>query len=165
MSLMIPRETIDQLRNYIDISLNGYGIDCTLYIPTNTTYSEAEKLDVFATPSDYNFLPYSAKVFIQWTPSIWRLKKLGLFTEGQIPILAYLPNKATVLDDSSAGSDVGDEVEVDIVQHSYIKLLPEYIPDDQKGVEEFEIVDLGLPNFHDAAITKIYKLTPRRVKQ
>lgn len=158
---MLPRESIDQLRNYVDISLSGYGVDCTLYIPTNTSYSDAEKLDVFATPSDYSFLSYTAKVFINWTPNIWKLKKLGLFTEGQVPILAYLPNKVIALE----GSEAGDEVSVDITPHSYVRILPEYIPDDQKGVEEFEIVNIGTPNIQDAIIYKIYSLVPRRVKQ
>jgi hypothetical protein len=160
MSRMIPRESIDVLREYVDISLTSYGIDCTLYIPTNTSYAVAEKLDVFATPSDYSFLSYSAKVFIQWTPNIWRLKKLGLFTEGQVPILAYFPNKVIALE----GSEAGSEVEVDIVKTSYIKILPEYIPEDQKGVEEFEVVNVGTPNMQDAVITKLYSLVPRRVK-
>lgn len=161
MSRQIPRASIDVLRDYVDISLTSYGIDCTLYIPTNTSYSEAEKLDVFATPGDYSFLTYSAKVFIQWNPNIWRLKKLGLFTEGQIPILAYFPNKVTALE----GSEAGTEIEVDIVKTSYIRILPEYIPDDQKGVEEFEVVNVGTPNMQDAVIVKIYSLVPRRVKQ
>lgn len=158
---MIPRASIDVLRDFVDVSLSAYGIDCTLYIPTDTSYGEAEKLDVFATPGDYDFLSYSTKVFIEWTPNIWRLKKLGLFTEGQVPILAYFPNKVTALE----GSEVGTEVEVDIVKCSYIRILPEYIPDDQKGVEEFEIVNVGSPNMHDAIITKMYSLVPRRVKQ
>jgi len=160
MSRMLPRESIDVLRDYVDISLTSYGIDCTLYIPTDVSYSEAEKLDVFATPSDYSFLSYSAKVFIQWTPNIWRLKKLGLFVEGQVPILAYFPNKVTALE----GSEAGTEVEVDIVKTSYIRIPLEYIPDDQKGVEEFEVINVGTPNMQDAVITKLYSLVPRRVK-
>jgi len=161
MSLMIPRESIDQLRNYTDISLSAYGIDCTLYIPTNTSYSDAEKLDVFVTPEDYSFLSYTAKVFISWIPNIWLLKKLGLYVEGQKPILAYLPNRATAL----GGSEEGEEVEINIVQHSYIKMLPEYIPDDQSGVEEYEIINIGTPHIHDAVINRVYSLAPRRVKQ
>ena len=158
---MIPRESIDQLRNYVDISLTSYGIDCTLYIPTNTSYNEVEVLDVFSTPADYDFLSYTAKVFIQWTPNIWKLKKLGLFVEGQTPILAYFPNKVIALE----GSETGDEVDVDIIQHSYIKITPEYIPDDQKGVEEYEIVNVGTKNIQDALLVHMYSLVPRRVKQ
>ena len=161
MSNMIPRETIDQLRNYVDISLDAYGIDCTLYIPTAATYAAAEKLDVFSTPADYDFVSYTAKVFIHWTPSIWKLKKLGLFVEGQLPILAYFPNKVKYAD----GSNEGDSVEVDIVQRSYIRILPEFIPDDVEGVEEYEIVNVGTKNMQDAICVQIYSLVPRRTEQ
>lgn len=161
MSRMVPRESIDQLRNYVDISLTSYGIDCTLYIPTDTSYGEVEKLDVFAKPGDYSYLSYSAKVFINWMPNIWRLKKLGLFVEGQVPILAYFGNKATALE----GSEAGEEVDVDVVLHSYIRIEPEFIPSNQKDVEEFEIVNMGTPNMQDAVLYKVFSLVPRRVKQ
>lgn len=161
MSRMIPRESIDQLRNYVDISLSAYGIDCILYIPTNVSYNKAEKLDVFATPDSYEYLSYSTKVFINWSPNIWKLKKLGLFTEGQVPILAYLGNKAI----AQEGSETGEEVNIDVGLHSYIKITPEYIPDNHKGVEEFEVVNIGTPNMQDATIYKIYSLVPRRVKK
>jgi len=161
MSRMIPRESIDVLRDYVDVSLLAYGIDCTLYIPTNVSYDDAEKLDVFATPEDYEYIAYSAKVFIDWNPHIWKLKRLGLYTEDQVPILAYFGNKATVLE----GSNAGEEVEIDIPIHSYIKIEPEYIPNDQKDIDEFEIVNVGTPNMQDAIIYKVYSLVPRRVQQ
>ena len=161
MSNMIPRETIDALRNYTDIALGAFGIACTLFIPTTASYNSAEALDVFSIPSDYNFNNYTCKVFIHWKPSIWKLKKLGLFVEGQAPILAYFPNKVTYAD----GSNEGDLVEVDIVQRSYIRILPEYIPDDTKGVEEYEIVNVGTKNMQDAVCVQIYSLVPRRVVQ
>lgn len=155
MSKMIPRETIDALRHQVNISLDNFGIDCTLHIPTVDSYNTAEKLDVFATPNDYIYTEYSAKVFIHWSPNVWFLKKLGLFVEGQVPILAYLGNKAINQD--------GDEVDVNVVLRSYIKITPEFIPNNYKGVEEFEVVNIGTSHMHDAAIVRVYALTPRRV--
>jgi len=161
MSRMIPRESIDVLRDFIDVTLLSYGIECVLYIPTNASYNEAEKLDVFATPDNYEYESYSAKVFIDWSPNIWRLKKLGLYTEDQTPIIANFGNKVTVLE----GSNAGDKVEVDIPLHSYIRINPEFIPDNQEDIEEFEIVNIGTPNMQDAVIYKVYSLAPRKVKQ
>jgi len=160
MSRMIPRRSIDQLRNYVDISLISYGIECTLYIPTNTSYSEVEKQDVFFVPGDYDYLSYSAKVFINWTASTYKLKKLGLYTEDAIPIVGYMGTKATVLE----GSNVGDEVDIDITLHSYIKIAPEFVPDSYVGNEEFEVVNIATPSMQEAAIVQIYSLVPRRIK-
>ena len=92
---MFPRESIDVLRDYVDIALDAIGIDCTLFIPNAASYNTAEKLDIFATPADLNFDSYSAKVFIHWNPSMYKLKKLGLFTEDSLPILVWFGNKAS----------------------------------------------------------------------
>jgi len=73
MSKMIPRRSIDVLRNYVDVSLDNYGIDCTLYIPDAASYNAAERLDVYATPDDYTYVPYTTKVFIEWGPYTYRL--------------------------------------------------------------------------------------------
>jgi len=157
---MLPRETIDVLRDYVDIALDAIGMDCTLYIPTNTTYGEAEKLDVFAKPSDYSYLSYSAKVFIQWNPSLYKLKKLGLFTEDALPILVRFGNKATALE----GSNVGTIVSIDVSLKSYFRVEPEFIPGNYEGVEEFELVNVASKGMQDAVIRKVYSAVPRRVQ-
>lgn len=157
---MLPRETIDVLRDYVDIALDAIGMDCTLFIPTNTSYSEAEKLDVFAKPSDYTYLKYSAKVFIQWNPSMYKLKKLGLYIEDDIPILCWFGNKATALE----GSDAGSEVAIDVALKSYFELEPEFIPGNFKGIEQFAVVNVASKGMQDAIIRKIYSAVPRRVR-
>ena len=153
---MLPRASIDVLRDYVDIALDAIGIDCTLYIPYNT----AEKLDIFAKPSDYSYVSYSAKVFINWSPNTRLLKKLGLFTEDVLPILARLGNKAIALE----GPNEGVEVPINTVLHSYIRIEPEFIPEKYVGVEEFEVVDVASQGFQDAVIRRIYTLVPRRVQ-
>jgi len=157
---MLPRGSIDVLRDYVDIALDAIGMDCTLYIPTNTSYIEAEKLDVFAKPSDYNYTSYSAKTFINWSPKVRILKKLGLFTEDQLPILARFGNKAVALE----GPNKGLKVSIDTMLHSYIKIEPEFISEKYVGIEEFEIVDVASQGFQDAVIRRIYSLVPRRVQ-
>jgi len=135
-------------------------MDCTLYIPTNTSYATAEQLDVFAKPSDYSYSSYTAKVFIQWSPSLYKLKKLGLFTEDVIPILVRFGNKATALD----GDNVGTVVSMDVTLKSYFEIEPEFIPGNFEGAEQFEIVNVASKGMQDAIIRKIYSAVPRRVQ-
>lgn len=158
----LPRESIDVLRDYVDISLDCIGMDCTLYIPTNTSYSDVEKLDVFAKPSDYNYNSYAAKVFIKWNPSLYKLKKLGLFTEDFLPILVHFGNKATVV--SVEGLEAGIEVSIDVSLKSYFEITPEFIPENYKGVEQFELVNIASQGMQDALIRKLYSAVPRRVQ-
>jgi len=157
---MIPRRLIDVFRHQVDVSLGNYGIDCKLYKPTNISYNEAEKLDVFAVKDDYEFIEYSAKVFIEWSPNLYKLKKLGLFTEDSIPILAWFGNKVIAME----GSEAGEEVDIDIVLHSYFIVEPEYIPNNLKGTESFELVNPVIKHMHDAVLVQGFLVVPRRIK-
>jgi hypothetical protein len=158
---MIPRESIDVLRNQVEVTLANYGIDCTLYIPTNTSWDSAKRKDVFETPSDYEYVSYSAKVFIEWGVSVNRLKKLGVFVEGMLPILAWFGNRATAID----GSDAGIEVDIDIIIQSYFTIEPEFIPSNYQGLEAFEIVNQTVKAIHDAEIFRGFSIAPRRIKK
>lgn len=160
---MIPRETINGLRAYVDVVLNAIGMDCTLYLPTDATYDAAAKLDVFAKPNDYLYHSYSAKVHVQWNPSLYKLKKLGLFIEDQLSILVWFGNKATVI--SAAGHTVGDIVDIDTCLKGYFEITPEFIPANYVGVEQFEIVNVASKGMQDAVIRKVYSAVPRRIKQ
>jgi hypothetical protein len=163
MSKLIPRAMIDVLRAYTDIALDAVGIDCVLYIPTDASYSEAEKLDVFSKSSDYSYRKYSAKVFINWSPNIYRLKKLGLFVEGAaLPILAWFGNKAIIADEEE--SSFGQEVNIDVIIHSYFEIQPEMIPDNYKTTEQFEVLNPIIKSMHDAIIRQQFVIAPRRIK-
>lgn len=161
MSRLIPQRTIDAIRQVVNVALDVAGISCTLYIPTTTSYNVAEKLDVYDTPQDYAYYSYSTTVFLDWKPTISRLKKLGLFTEGSLPILAWFPYQAIALTGSSAGSIV----EIDPNLHSYFRIDPEMVPDDQEIAEEFEIVNVSVTGIHDATLTRVYAVAPRRVRK
>ncbi len=161
MSKMIPRESIDAFRQQLDVTVDLYGIECTLYIPTTTSSNTAEKLDVYTVPADYATLSYTAQVFIEWNPDMKRLRKLGLFTEKSAPILAWFGRKATALE----GSPAGEIVTVDPLIHSWFSIAPEFVPGSVAGAEEFELIDIVVPPhlIHDAIIGKGFKIAPRRV--
>ena len=155
MSRMIPQRTVDALRAQVNTSLENFGITCSLYIPTNLDTTEVD--DIYQAPVDYEFTHYTTTCYIDWNPNIFRLKALGLFVEGELPIMVYLPYEAT--DDSDV------LVDIDILRHSYIGIEPQYIPDNQEGAEEFELVDIVLDKFHDSAIVKTWKAVPRRFEE
>jgi len=161
MSLILPRRTIDILRSQVDVVLDIIGIDCIIYVPTTTSLEENEGFDIFEKPSDLTYVSYSAKCFIVWNPNKYRLRKLGIYVEEEIPMVVWLPNKATALE----GSESGTEVDVDIVQRSYIRINPEFIPNNVTDVIEFELVDLKVKGMHDAVLVKAYKGVPRRVER
>lgn len=161
MSKLIPQRTIDAIRQVVNVALDVAGIPCILYIPTVTSYNTAERMDVYNTPQDYIYYSYSTTVFLEWKPTTHRLKKLGFFTEGSLPILAWFPYQATAL----TGSDAGSVVNIDPNLHSYFRITPEMVPDNYVDVEEFEIVNVSTTGIHDATLTRVYAVAPRRVKQ
>ena len=157
---MIPQALVDALRHQVNVTLNKvYGMDCTLFIPTVESYNAAEMKDVFAKPGDYQFVSYSTKVFIEWQPTAYRLKKLGLFVEGNLPIVAWFPTKAIALE----GSNIGAEVDIDVVKQSYFEIETEFIPENFKKNSQYEILDPIIKGMQDAVVRKGYSVVPRRV--
>lgn len=159
MSRLIPRRTIDAIRGSVDVGLSITGIDCTLYIPTNQSYLEAEKLDVYSKLADYTFSSYSTVVGIKWSPSVYELKKLGLFVEGQTPILVQFGFHATALE----GSQVGQTVPVNVVRNSWFEISPEFSEGNFVGVSQFQVVNAST-KLHDATLARVFSAAPRRVK-
>ena len=152
MSRMIPQRTVNALRAQVNTSLENFGISCDLYIPTNLATTEVD--DIYQAPVDYEFTHYTTTCFIDWNPNIFRLKALGLYVDGDTPIMVYLPYQAT--------NDSGVLVDVDVLRHSYFKITPDYVPDNFEGAEEFELVDIVADKFHDAVVVKQFKAVPRR---
>ena len=161
MSKMIPRETIDALRHQVNVTLDNFGIDCHLFIPTTSSYNDGEEDGPFSVPGDLEYTEYTTRVFIEWGASVYRLKKLGLFVEGMLPLIAHFGTKATAV----SGSEAGEEVDVDIFQRCYFTITPEFIPNDYEGIESFEIVNRAIPEMHDAAIRGTFSLAPRRTEE
>jgi len=121
MSRMIPQRVADALRQLTDLSVDLYGIDCTLFVNTNP--ETIENNDVYAKPSDYTFREYHTKVWVDWSPNKQRLRKLGLFIEDELPIIAWFSNKI-----SDVNSNIAD---IDIIVGSYFQVDVQYIPLDQ----------------------------------
>jgi hypothetical protein len=149
------------MRANVGIALDVAGIDCTIYIPTTSSLNQAEGLDVFETVNDLSFLSYSGQCFIAWNLNKYRLRKLGIYTEDDIPMVIWVPYKATALE----GSEAGSLVDIDVVQKSYIKIEQEFIPDNTKDVTEFELVDIRIKGTHDSVIGKSFKGVPRRIER
>lgn len=152
MSNMIPRESIDVFRNFNDIALDNFGFDVDLYVPTNL--KDVESADIYREPEDFEYSHYTAKIFIHWNPSVYRLKQLGVYVENELAIFVRLPNQC--LNDDSV------EVDVDILKSSYVKVALEYIPGNLQKYTEFELVDQLIKKAHDAVIIKAWKAVPRR---
>jgi len=159
MSKLIPRRTIDSIRNMIDVGLSVTGIDCTLFIPTNQSFLDAEKLDVYSKPADYTFISFRTTVGIRWSPNVYELKKLGLFVEGQTPILVQFGFHATALE----GSQVGQTVPINVTRHCYFRISPEFSEGNFVGISEFQIVNAAT-RLHDATLARIFSAAPRRIK-
>lgn len=161
MSKMIPRELVDTLRAQVDVSLDSYGIPCVIYIPTNVSVVSAEKKDVFATVLDLEYVSYDSVVFVEWGASVYRLKKLGLYVENMLPILAWFPNFAIVRE----GSNSGEKVAVNLIRRSYFVVNPEFIPNNYQGTECLELVNPAIKAMHDAVIFQGWSVVPRRIKK
>lgn len=157
MSYQIPQRTIDALRQYTDVVIDAVGIPCTLYIPNESSYQEAEREDIFRKPADYEHDVFTCKVWIEWSPSTYRLKKAGIYTEESLPMLVWFPNTIT---DSG-----GNSVEADIGLRSYFSIDSQFIPAKYTKAEEFEIVNVALRGMHDKVALKAFAAAPRRVKK
>jgi hypothetical protein len=145
MSGLIPRRVIDVVRTFNNIGVSLYGIDCTLYVPTNLTTLEPE--DIYTSPDDITYRMHGQiKVWIEWfVPKLHRLRKLGVFAEAETPIIARFQNIP------------------EVITQSYIKIKSEYIPG-KFDTDEFEIVDVLMQNMYNTEVFRYYKLAPRRAK-
>lgn len=152
MSDLVPRETIDALRHQFDLAVQKAGFDCDLYIPTNL--DDIEDLDIFQTNNDVEYEHYTCRIFVHWKPSIYRLKKLGVYVEDESPILVKF--------ERSGVNDDGETVELNILKDSYVSVPLEYMPEDFAKRSEFDLVDIIIPHAHDAVIVHGWKAVARR---
>jgi len=144
MSGIIPNETVNSFRGFNDLAVDIYGIDCDLYVALNVT--SLEPSDAYMNPSDVVFKNYpQQKVWIKWAvKDVHQLRKLGVFAEGETPIIAFFKNFP------------------EIVLHSYIKVELQYIPGGF-DTDEFEVVDILMKGTYGSEILRPFKLAPRRV--
>lgn len=153
---LLPQQMINGFRQFTNISVEAYGIDCKLYIPNNL--STVLVKDAYTKPSDYTFDEYDTKVWIEWAaPNKHQLAKLGMYVEDETNVLlAYFSN---VLRTAFQSYD-----DLDITIGSYFSVDVQYITQFQTVSNEFDIVDVRLLGMADKAAIKIFKIAPRRVK-
>jgi len=143
---ILPDQTIDAIRGFNDLGVDIYGVICDLYIPTNLTALEGR--DAYQTRAEITYKKYSdQKVWIDWSAKDFdKLRKIGVFTENELPITARFKNTP------------------EVILYSYIKVPIRYIPDTYV-VDEFEVVCPIISNSYNAEVLKRFKLAPRRVQQ
>jgi hypothetical protein len=146
MSGIIPQRVIDVVRTFNDFGVEVYGIDCTLYIPTNLTTLEPN--DIYTSPTEVTYKTYhDVKVWIEWfVKDLHRLRKLGIFAENETPIIARFTN------------------EPEVTIQSYIQIPNRYIPKNV-DTDEFEVVDILMKNTYNNEVYRYFKLAPRRRKR
>ena len=140
---LLPYDTILGLRRFQDLSVENYGIPCTLYIPTNLTTLEPD--DVYTDPDDITFKVFhDQKVWIEWyAKDLYRLRKMGVFAEHELPVLAYFKSNPVV------------------TIKSYIKVPMRYVPDSY-GVENWEVVESVMVGTYSSQTISKYKIAPLR---
>jgi len=134
---------VDSLRRAQDLAVTNYGIPCTLYIPNNLTTLEPN--DVYTNPDNITYDTYlNQKVWIEWyAKDLYKLRKMGVFAEHELPVLGYFTNSPIV------------------TIRSYITVPIRYVPDSY-GVENWEVVEsVMVGTFSNQTISK-FKLAPLR---
>jgi len=145
LSGILPKETVNVLRTFNDLAVDLYGITCSLFVPTNLTALEPN--DAYTAPADITFKQHNqVPVWIEWSvKDLNKLRKLGIFSEDQVPILAWFKRFPTV------------------TLNSYIQIETRYIPD-HYDTDRFEIVEVIMRNIYDSEIYRCFRIAPLRRK-
>lgn len=139
---LLPLQTIDTIRQHYSVVIDTYGIPCELYLPKNI--EQQERLDIYNERPSLNYDVIDTKVFIEFQPNAKRLRKLGIFVEGQIPIIGWLKENE------------------DIQRNSYIKVDIRNIPSGDWVAERYELVDRLVKSMYNSIIIEAWKLVPLR---
>lgn len=151
MSRIVPQAVTDSIRSFNDLCVTNYGIPCTLSVLKNPEIVDSK--DVYTKPSDFTFEQFETLVFIEWSLNHKRLKFLGIFVEGETPLVAWFRNKIVDLN--------GIEQDVTIPVGSKFKIPLQFIPSSTDS-DEFEIIDVVIKALHDSVALKLYKIAPLR---
>ena len=140
---LFPLKTIDAIRQHIDTVIEVYGIPCKVYIPENI--AQRESLDIY---DERPRLVYSkvvgTKVWIEWQPDAKRLRKLGIFVEEQVPIIAWFKGIQ------------------DLQRNAYFKIDIRLIPEGLPTVERYELVDRLIRKVYTSIVMECWKVVPLR---
>lgn len=142
MSRMIPIELVQAFKSNYNTAVTNYGIDVTLYIINNAT--TIQYLDAYQSTEDRQYIVYPTKCRLEWVSNIYRMRKLGLYNEKDLPIIAYFKN------------------DLDIPVHSYFTVTLAYMKDNQLETDRFEVVDDSITGLSDTEMMRMYKVAPLR---
>jgi len=145
-SNILPIETIEVYRSIVDNMIDIYGFEVALYLPKRFTVDQQESLDIYAEKPDdsgHYLEPRSVDVFIEWKPDMKRLRRLGIFTEDTLPIVAWFKNKP------------------ELTRKAYIRVPINY-QSGEWGTDEFELIDCLIKNTYNAVVVQCWNIAPRR---
>ena len=142
MSRLVPIETAQAFKNSVNIAVDFYGIDVDLYMLMNA--DAIQDLDVYSSVEDRQYQKMHVKCRMEWINDIYKLRKLGLYNEKYLPIVAWFRS------------------DIDIPLHSYFVVPVAYMPNNQIDTDKFEIVDDGIEGLADIEILRAYKVAPKR---
>jgi hypothetical protein len=139
---MMPTATNQAFKQNINTALGNYGIDVTLYLLVNA--DNIQYLDAYQSSEDRQYIIFPTKCRMEWSANTYRMRKLGLYNEKDLPILAYFTNN------------------IDIPLHSYFSVGITYMKDNELETDRFEIIDDSIAGLSDTEILRIYKVAPLR---
>jgi hypothetical protein len=145
---LLPLEVINTYRSTINTVIDTYGVDCLLYIPKENVIEQRQGLDIYEERPRLNEEgafqnPLKTKVFIEWKPDTKALRKLGVFVEDSLPIIAWFK---------------GIE---ELTRNSYIRVPINVMPNEWQQ-DEFELVDCIRKNIYNAIVVQAWSIAPRR---
>ena len=147
MSRMLPDQSVSALRQYSSLAIDLWGIDCVVYRFVNQELDQQE-MDIYQElPGEGGENVYEmikTKVWIEWSPSVSLLRKYSLYTEHDIPMLAFLPSH------------------LDLTKKSYFTIDIKYVPSGVHNENSFELVDQLNRGVHDAIVLSVFKIAPLR---
>ena len=139
---MLPSETNLAFRASTDVSVDFWGLDVNLYLLTN--FDSIIDLDAYKSAEDKQYQLIQTKCRLEWVENVYKLKKLGLYNEKYLPILAYFKSS------------------IDIPLGSYFTIDIAYMPSLQVDTDKFEIVDDSILGMSDIEFLRVYKIAPKR---
>lgn len=141
MSNILPKRSVDSLKASIDTAVRILGVDCKLWVPQN--FESIENQDVYKDPSTLQTNMYNTKVLLDWKGDRSRLRKLGIFTEENIPMVCIFYSCIPVIIESYFTID--------------FRLVPGTI-----STEKFTVVESLNRYMHDMEILKVFRFAPFR---
>jgi len=152
--MILPLDVIRGYRATINMTIDIYGFDVKLYIPQNIPHSDKS---IYRENTLVYGDPINTKTFIEWKPTMKRLRGMGIFVDDaeNLPIIAWLK---------------GNEI-LDTLQRNCLMAVPinHVSCENEDFVEvneetDFELVDCLIKNTYNATVVQCWKIAPSRAR-